>query len=383
MAAIVVIVAVGAAIQGVTLLSALVGLGGMALMCAAYVAFARPGLTPEGGPVAYTPYVVVSVVGLAVTVAVTPIAIACQMVLVPLVWHLASSRRPPIFASMAIGVAVLCGFVIWGEVKPGAFLLGATIAASSAAMAIALGLWISNMTDQAEERGRLIAQLDAAQSDLEALGRERGASAERERLAREIHDTLAQTLAGLVMLTERAGRQSREGAVESAIATIENIENLARDALAESRVLVTASSAVHSEGAFDSAIAHLVERFRVEARMSIEVELPSMAITNREAQVILLRCLQEALSNVRRHAHAQRVQVVVHADEHEVTLQVSDDGQGFTPDESRFGFGLDGMNDRVMLAGGTMKITSSVGSGTRLYVRLPLAQSRVVEGVRP
>ena len=86
----------------------------------------------------------------------------------------------------------------------------------SVAFAIALGLWIASIVEYGEERARLLAELTAAQAEVEALSRDRGAAEERERLAREIHDTLAQTLAGLVILAERAGRQSRDGRADAA-----------------------------------------------------------------------------------------------------------------------------------------------------------------------
>lgn len=197
---------------------------------------------------------------------------------------------------------------------------------------------------------------------------------ERERLARDIHDTLAQTLAGLTLIAERAGRQFGDGRPEAAAESIATVERLSRDALAEARGLVARMAAVPSDAALGDAVDRLVDRFRAEVGLTIDLDLDldSAGAVSREAQLVILRCLQEALANVRKHAAATHVGVRVETDDDgSALLTVSDDGRGFDPDAVRSGFGLDGMGDRVALAGGELDVASDPGAGTTLTVRLP------------
>ena len=237
--------------------------------------------------------------------------------------------------------------------------------------ACALGLWITSIAEYGAERAQLLTELTAAQGELATLNHERGVAAERERVSRDIHDTLAQTLAGLVLLSERASRQSREGDVVAATASIATVEQTAREALAEARALVAQTAAVPADDALAAAIERLAERFRREADLVITLEISETIALDREAQVVLLRCLQEALANVRKHAEASTVSVVVGEDEGFVVLHVSDDGVGFDPDAPRSGFGLDGMLDRVALAGGSVEIDAKENKGVVVSVRLP------------
>jgi signal transduction histidine kinase len=94
--------------------------------------------------------------------------------------------------------------------------------------------------------------------------------------------------------------------------------------------------------------------------------------------VVVLRCLQEALSNVRKHAGAARVTVTLAGeDDGTLRLVVEDDGRGFDVSSPRTGYGLDGMSDRVALAGGTVEVTAIPGAGTTLSVRLPAPAAAV------
>jgi signal transduction histidine kinase len=255
-----------------------------------------------------------------------------------------------------------------------ALILAATVAGLGLAFAIAFGLWISSVVEYGEERARLVGELTAAQAEIEALSRDRGAAMERERLARDVHDTLAQTLAGLTMMSERAGRQLGEGRADAAADSIATVERLSRDALDEARAIVSRTAAVPSDVALGDAVDRLVSRFRAEAGLTIDLDLQldSSGVLSRESQLVLLRCLQESLANVRKHAAATRVEVRVSAGpDGGAQLAVADDGHGFDVAARRDGFGLEGMAERVALAGGELEVTSIPGGGTTLIVRLP------------
>lgn len=349
------------------------GVGAVGLVVLAYFFLARPELSeaaPRWHLVAFT---AVAAVALVVGVAAVPFLAMMQVMVYPLAWVIAPSRRPAIISSGIFAAAVFLGFLVGGDFTSAALLTGTVTAVFSLAFSIAFGLWIASIADHAEERGRLLAELDLAQSELEALALERGAAAERERLARDIHDTLAQTLAGLVILAERAGRQSRDQQTDAAAATIGTVEQVARDALAESRALVARMAAVPSEVAFESAIERLAERFRVDSGLDIAVDLGALdpdAASDRETQVVALRCVQEGLANVRKHARATRVRVTAADEGDGISLTVSDDGRGFDLDASRTGYGLDGMRDRLALAGGALGIDTSE-RGTTLRITIP------------
>nr|WP_246301285.1 sensor histidine kinase [Microbacterium immunditiarum] len=358
-----------------------VGLASIAGFAAAYFLIARPAICEPGSglvpaPWRFPAFVAVGSLAIAIGAGATGFLAIMQALAYPLMWIVGNSRRGAIIGSAVFAVMIWVGITIGGD-EPGAFVAGLMTSGFSFVFAIALGLWIASIAEYGEERARLVAELTEAQAEVEALSRERGASAERERLARDIHDTLAQTLAGLVLLAERAGRQSRDGHSDAAAATIATVEQIARDALDEARALVARTAAVPSEPAFAAAVERLVERFR--AHSSADIALDDAAVEgdlDRETQVVVLRCLQEALSNVAKHAAAEHVEVRVAVDaDGAATLTVTDDGRGFDPVRSTTGFGLEGMRERVAIAGGVLDVSSAVGRGTTLGLRLPGARS--------
>lgn len=339
----------------------------------AYLGFARPALgnDPSWRGVVYLSLATVAV---GIGVAGEPVMVCLQAVVYPLAWLLTDNRRQGVIASAGVALAVTAGFVIGSGGSASGWLSGVITGGFSFGFAVPLGLWITGVVEYGEERAGLVAQLTAAQAEIEALSRERGAAAERERLARDLHDTLAQTLAGLVILAERAGGHFRSGRTELAGGSVARLEEVAREALAEARGLVIRTAAVPAEPAFEAAVLRLVERFRAEAGLTIDLELAGTdAPLDREAQVVLLRCLQEALANVYKHARASRAVVRIQASGDTIELIVRDDGTGFDPEATRAGFGLDGMADRVSLAGGDLQVTAALATGTVLRVRLPLA----------
>ena len=293
-----------------------------------------------------------------------------QAIAYPLTWVLAADRRRAIAGSIVIalgtftGFALFCGILGGGDEVLPALVIAGAVAGFGLAFAIAFGLWIASVVDYGEERARLVGELTAAQAEVEALSRDRGAAAERERLARDVHDTLAQTLAGLAILSERAGRQLGEGRADAAADSIGTVERLARDALDEARAIVSRMAAVPSYAALGDAVDRLISRFRAEAGLTIDLDLQldSAGVLPRESQLVLLRCLQESLANVRKHAAATRVVVRVSAaPDGAAQLAVTDDGRGFDIAARRDGFGLEGMAERVGLAGGEFDMSSPPG----------------------
>ncbi|MBO1752373.1 sensor histidine kinase [Actinotalea sp. BY-33] len=264
--------------------------------------------------------------------------------------------------------------------------------------AIGLGLWVAVTMRQAERYAVLVDELRATQAALAASHHAAGVTAERERMAREIHDTLAQGFTSVVMLSQTARSNLEHGRLDQARDRMDLVERTARDNLAEARALVAAFAPVGlQEGSLAQALARLAERFTQETGVVVEVVVPEqLPPLDREREVVLLRAAQEALSNVRRHADAHRVRLVLRegpgqagaggavpgcatgtggapAQARTVHLEVVDDGRGFDPVAAGTGLGLRGMRERVTAGGGDLSVESSVGDGTRVRVSLPLA----------
>ena len=244
-----------------------------------------------------------------------------------------------------------------------------------------MGTWITRIATLSDERRELVEKLTAAQDELALLHRDAGVTDERARLAREIHDTIAQSLTGLVMLGQRARRELAGGGVQEE--TLELIETGARDALVETRSLVAASAPVELGGGLIDALDRLVGRFARETGIDLGggvAVLTEMRGLSRDDEVALLRCAQEGLANVRKHSGATRVSVAVGVDADATVLRVTDDGRGFDPERVEAGFGLRGLRERLALVGGELRVggADAGGSpgttgalGTTLEARLP------------
>ncbi|MFB7892582.1 sensor histidine kinase [Microbacterium sp. NPDC056044] len=354
-----------------------IALAAIVLFALGYALIGRAAVESPSAAWRYPAFLSVAAVATGIGAGAAPFMAMLQTLAYPLVWVIGDSRKRGVGGSAVIAGSVFIGASFGYGANVDSLLAGATTAVFSLSFAIAIGLWIARIAEYGEERERLLAELTAAQSQVEALSRERGASAERERLARDIHDTLAQTLAGLVIFAERAGRQSREGQTDAAATTIATVEQVARDALAEARALVARTAAVPREPAFGAAVERLVERFREHGAARIALDTAGVqGDLDREAQVVLLRCLQEALSNVTKHAAAATVgvRVAVTADG-AAALEVHDDGRGFDTARPTSGFGLEGMRERVALAGGSFDVASAPGAGATVTVSIPAPPS--------
>lgn len=204
---------------------------------------------------------------------------------------------------------------------------------------------------------------------MEERERERGAMQERQRAAREIHDTLAQGLAGIVAQLEAAAQARSNGADDSG--HLHAATQLARDSLAEARRSVRAITPSELEQA---RLPEAIEQ--VTTTWAQTNKLPARFTTtgtprpmHPEVEVTLLRAAQEALTNVARHARASRVGLTLSYMEDVVTLDVRDDGVGFDP--ARHGYGLTGMRQRVTGVGGELAVESAPGEGTAISAIVP------------
>jgi signal transduction histidine kinase len=247
----------------------------------------------------------------------------------------------------------------------------AAIAALTLAFSIAFAGWITRIVEQSTERAQLIRRLEAAQAELASVHREAGVLAERQRLSAEIHDTIAQGMASIVMLLQVAEARLRADP-DAASRHLELARDTARDNLAEARGLVEGlAPAGLRAGSLDEALVRAAALARSQDGLHADV---SVGGTPRplpvSAEVVLLRVCQEALANVRKHAGASRARVRLDYAEEEVGLEVTDDGRGFDPAAVPAGYGLSGMRTRVAEAGGALEVRSAPGAGTAITVRV-------------
>lgn len=326
------------------------------------------------GPLAVL-YLAALLATLLVLCAVHPTTALLQAFAYPYAWSWSRRLEQVVAANVGIAVAVAAGFLVNLGTGSDGWLAAIGSAGISLAFSFSMGAWITSIVRAAEKEGRLQAQLDAAQLELAAAHREAGIAAERERFSRELHDTLTQTLTVVVMLTERAGTESATDP-RAAARTIALAEGTARQALTETRALVAGGRGpgVGGEGIVPR-IDRLCARFTAETDTPVGTRFVGPAETlTRDEEVVLLRCAQEALANVRKHARASRVDLALTVDPAESRLVVTDDGVGFDPTADRTGsrgYGLPGMTTRLALAGGSLGVDSAPAEGTRLTVRLP------------
>lgn len=276
-------------------------------------------------------------------------------------------RRQGLVAVIATALAAITAFAA----HQGSFAPAAAIGpALGAAVAVAVVWGYQALYRESERRRNLIEELTATRADLAAAQHEAGVLAERERLAHEIHDTLAQGLSSIQLLL-RAAERTLPDTAGNAARYVEQARQAAADNLAEARRFVVAlSPPALDDTTLADALARLcattTARHRITARFHLTgdpVPLPTAH------EVVLLRIGQAALANTVRHADASTAEVTLSYDGDQVTLVVVDDGVGFDPDHS--GFGLTAMRTRAEALDGIFTVESSPGHGTTVSARLP------------
>ncbi|MFJ3547692.1 sensor histidine kinase [Streptomyces sp. NPDC090114] len=240
------------------------------------------------------------------------------------------------------------------------------------AVGVLIGLWAHSVVAQSTERARLIDELERTQAQLSEAHQRQGAADERERMAREIHDTLAQGFASIIVLAE-AARAGLDSDTARSAQQLRSIESTARENLTEARELVASAHrpGQMAAGSVAQTLRRTLDRFAEDTALTVNADLEDL-VCDQQTRIALLRCTQESLANVRKHARASTVGVVLARQAYGVELEITDDGTGFVVEES-VGFGLDGMRKRLAELGGRLTVTSSVGDGTRVLAWVPTA----------
>ncbi len=256
---------------------------------------------------------------------------------------------------------------------------------------VALFSFVGDITsDKSTRRKQMVDQLAETNAKLEETmrenaglqvqlllqAREAGITDERQRMAREIHDTLAQGLAGIITQVQAASRAADDRAEWQR--HLDNAASLARDSLAEARRSVHAVGPAELESArLPDALAEVTGKW--EGINGVSVEWTTTGPVRRlhpEVEVTILRVAQEALANVGKHAAATRVGVTLSYMEDVVTLDVRDDGAGFDPGVRNGGFGMTSMRQRVTRLAGNLEIESEPGAGTAISATVPARAAR-------
>lgn len=251
-------------------------------------------------------------------------------------------------------------------------------------------LTIRAMQRQLQEKNELLQQEVAERKQIEVALREANTrlsryattleelavSRERNRLARDLHDTLAHTLSGIILQLE-AAQAVWETDTQQACTLLQTAQNLARGGLSEAR---SAVQDLRTNVLNEVGLGMAIHQQAVSAAQRSGFQLSLHGTTSLEGlpyevEQNIYRIVQEALTNVERHAHATQVTIRLHQDEQDMAMTIADDGVGFDnskqPPEDTFG--LCGIYERALLIGAELKIESAVGRGTTIRLMLPQA----------
>ena len=299
----------------------------------------------------------------------------------------ATALRPyPVTVAGIAVTSILVNTLLTGvPVTPTAWTYYLVIIVIQTAVISAGTIIAAKVSEQNEQRRETVVRLEQALAENAGLhaqlltqAREAGVLEERQRLAREIHDTIAQGLTGVITQLG-AARQSHDRPDERD-RHLANAERIARESLTEARRSVEGSMPGPLEAAtLPDALRELARDWSERSGVPAQVTITGDRIRlDPEIEVTLLRTAQEALANVAKHARASRVNLTLSFMDDVVTLDVRDDGIGFDvdrPPPTTGGFGLHGMRQRVARVAGSLEVESEPDGGTAISARVPAIPS--------
>ena len=268
-----------------------------------------------------------------------------------------------------LGIAGLNFGMIWSSAEPGnpPFMGGLTIALIQTIIFLAVGFSISYLMTRLNEQQQSLAEANVRLTHHASTLEHLTASRERNRVARELHDTLAHTLSGLSVQLE-AVKAYWDIDPQKARSTLEWSLQAAHSGLGETRRALQALRASPLDDlGLSLAVRTMVEDTAARANLALDLsiadQLPSVSP---DVEQCIYRVAQEAVTNVAKHAEAKTMTVILESTGEKVTLTVRDDGLGFDVDkkDKTNNYGLEGMQERAQLAGGELTVTSKRGEGT-------------------
>jgi signal transduction histidine kinase len=278
------------------------------------------------------------------------------------------------------GLVILTALTLWQVITRIGINNGIVLLIlSSAAVGLFIALEIEIIHRRNWEKGQLLSELEATRQELVIASQQAGAVQERQRLAYEIHDTLAQGFMSIIMHAE-AAESTLPASAGNVQRYLDQIRRTARENLSEARRLMWALQPEALERAsLPDVLSHLCRKWSEEQSVAVDMIITgSRQMLRPEIEVTLLRATQEGLANVSKHARASQVTVTLSYIDDMVVLDVQDDGVGFDPEQmplvyehTSSGFGLKALRERAEHLGGTLSVESIAGEGTTLAMVLP------------
>ena len=222
-----------------------------------------------------------------------------------------------------------------------------------------------SLTDELEKANRQLSEYAAQVEDLSIAN-------ERQRMARELHDTLSQGLAGLILQLEAADAHLTNNRNDKAQSIINNTMDQARDTLADARRAID-DLRQPSLDDLDSALRREVDRFTEATSIPIHFHADQTPPLPDAVTETLIRAVAEALTNIANHAQAQSVEVNIRMKDKSLLVTIQDDGRGFDAGSIPSGhYGILGIKERLRLVNGSFEVQSENGKGTTLKIQVPL-----------
>jgi signal transduction histidine kinase len=238
---------------------------------------------------------------------------------------------------------------------------------------------MAELRDQAQELERANQELERTIAENLRLRQQAAEAAvieERNRLSRELHDSVTQALYSQTLYAEAAARQLEAGMAEPAVEHLRQLRHTAQQALREMRLLIfeLRPSALETEG-FEAALQARLEAVETRTGLEAHVNIDEEIHLTSEMENDLYWIVQEALNNALKSAKAKKVAVTLARESDQMILQIADDGVGFDPGVSSTagGLGLRSMQERAEKLGGRLQIESQLGVGTVVRVEVPCA----------
>ncbi|KHE71918.1 sensor histidine kinase [Halobacillus sp. BBL2006] len=238
-----------------------------------------------------------------------------------------------------------------------------------------LGDELNELGEKLKQQKESLLKLADEKADLARSAHKAATIEERQRLARDLHDAVSQQLFALTMMAQAARKVFDKNPVK-AREQLEEITQMALQAQTEMRALLLHLRPVHLSGEpLTEGISSLIEELKQKCPLHFQVQMEEMEEMSRTTEEQLFRVVQEALSNILRHANATEVKIGLNHSKGEMFLHISDNGAGFDPDEkkgNKASYGLKTMKERCEEIGGEFTIRSREGEGTHIDIRVPI-----------
>jgi signal transduction histidine kinase len=287
----------------------------------------------------------------------------------PYVWEVqdspAGTEMQPALKKEGVELVVSVPLMAKGRLV-GAIQLGSHTVRSFAPEELSLLAAIGQQVGLAVENARLYEQAEQA-----------AAMTERTRLARELHDSVTQSLYSVTLYAEAAARMLMDGENTEAAACLRELRDTAQEALREMRLLIFQLRPLALEkSGLAAALQARLDAVEGRGGMQVDLQVQGTEQLSSAVQQEMYHIAQEALNNVLKHATAQHVQVHLQFLDAATCLEICDDGVGFEPEiaRERGGLGLRGMQERAQRIGGQLQIESAPGKGTKVKVTIQLRE---------